>query len=97
MVSSDKFSFILTGLYLLVADEKLRFYYAVTDRERFSRITTAQLDGINHMKEDYGQDQHIVFVADLSCPNISVFFDKVNCKHSTVNTCVLLFLLPKMT
>nr|QIJ45769.1 ionotropic receptor [Glyphodes pyloalis] len=64
-----------------LTDEKLQFYYAVTTGKMFQRASTAQFVDMNHVKEDHGQDQDIVFVADLSCPNISTYFDKKSAEN----------------
>ncbi|XP_028158428.1 ionotropic receptor 75a-like isoform X1 [Ostrinia furnacalis] len=56
-------------------NKKVDFYNAVTSIDR-SRAATARFDDMKHAKKDYGQDQHMLFVADLKCPNISAYFDK---------------------
>ncbi|KAL0892970.1 hypothetical protein ABMA27_014639 [Loxostege sticticalis] len=56
-------------------NKKVDFYNAVTSSNDRSRVATARLVDMKYVKRDYGQDQHIVFVADLSCPNISDYFD----------------------
>lgn len=62
---------------LYFTDKKVDFYNAVTSSNDRSRVATARLVDMKYVKRDYGQDQHIVFVADLSCPNISDYFDMV--------------------
>nr|WPO56523.1 ionotropic receptor [Leucinodes orbonalis] len=52
--------------------EKVQFYKAMNILVKNS----VQVVAVNHTKENYGQDQHIVFVADLTCLNISEYFDK---------------------